>query len=696
MRRISRVTRFARTFRAMNRTSYKIYGIRKYTLTTPRSTNAIPFKFEESFLNRYRGKDPKFGFNGLGELVYRRTYSRLDHQTGKKEEWEDTIERVVKGSMDMYYTHMEKERLRPWNRVVVNNIAETMYDKIWKKKFLPPGRGLWAMGTDLVNKKKLYTALNNCAFVSTKDLSKDKSKPFIFVMNASMLGVGVGYDTKGADTLLIHSPSMVKTQHYQIPDTREGWVESTRLLLESYFNPDMLSVVFDYSLIRKAGEPLKTFGGTSAGSAPLKELHERIRTILNKRVGGRLTSRDIVDIMNVEGKCVVAGNVRRSSQMALGEPGDSDFLDLKNYAKNPERVDFGWCSNNSVIADSDTNYEEIAERINNNGEPGVFWLDNVRDYGRMNSIVDGKDHRAMGTNPCGEMSLESYEPCNLVEVPISKNDNLSEFLASIELAFLYAKIVTLGVPDADEWPESNKVISRNRRIGTSLSGIYEFYYKHGKDKTIEWFDKGYQLIQKLDRIYSKAFGVPESIKTTTVKPSGTVSQLIGCTPGIHAPIKGPHYIRRVQMSELDPLIENMLDAGYNVEPCVATPNAVVVEIPVENNSKMPTQDEVSVQEQFELAWMTQRYWSDNQVSCTITFGEDEFDRVAPLLRESRNKLKSISLLPKNNTSYQQMPYEGISPVRYTELTKDIKPIVWGNGGKDSVPEKYCSNDTCSV
>ena len=200
------------------------------------------FKLSENFINKYKRKKAPFGFNGLGELVYMRTYSSIK-EDGKNESWWETVQRVVEGTYSMQMNHIESHQLG-WNPWQAQKSAQEMYDRIFNMKFLPPGRGLWAMGTAITEEKGLY-ALNNCAFVSTKTIKDDYSKPFCFLMDASMLGVGVGFDTKGAGEIIVKGVDKNRETEYQIPDTREGWVESLRLLLESYFH-GQAEVKFDY------------------------------------------------------------------------------------------------------------------------------------------------------------------------------------------------------------------------------------------------------------------------------------------------------------------------------------------------------------------------------------------------------------------------------------------------------------------
>jgi len=242
-----------------------------------------PFRLSDNFVAKYKRKKAPFGFNGLGELVYQRTYSRLKDD-GKNEQWWETVRRVVEGTFNMQKRHIDAHGLG-WNAWKAQHSAQEMYERIFTMKFLPPGRGLWAMGTPITEDKGLFAALNNCAFVSTESLPSDFSKPFCFLMDASMLGVGVGFDTEGANSFVVRGPNDVrKTETMTIPDTREGWVDSLRLLLDSYAMGTG-RVEFDYSAIRPAGVPIKGFGGESSGPQPLIDLHGQIRSILDKEIG---------------------------------------------------------------------------------------------------------------------------------------------------------------------------------------------------------------------------------------------------------------------------------------------------------------------------------------------------------------------------------------------------------------------------
>jgi len=649
------------------------------------------FKLTDNFLDQYKRRQPPWGFGALSAVVFYRTYSRTK-PNGKKERWWEVCRRVTEGTYNLQKEHIDRYGLG-WNAQQAQRSAQEFYNRMFEMKFLPPGRGLWAMGSEIILERKLYAALNNCAFVSTADIKNDFANPFCFLMDMSMLGVGVGFDTQGSNLVILKTPS---TPHkvIQIEDSRSGWVQALRLLLESYRN-GTAKIEFDYSLIRPAGKPIKGFGGTSSGPEPLREGLECIREVCEKYVGKAVDSRFIVDVMNLIGRIVVSGNVRRSAEIALGEPDDETFLELKDYAKNPERSDFGWASNNSIVSrhSDGCDFVRLTSSIADNGEPGIFWIDNAKLYGRLGE--SRPDSRVVGCNPCGEQSLESYELCCLVETFPARHTTKDDYLRTLKYAYLYAKTVTLG---QTHWPETNRVLLRNRRIGCSVSGVQQFVASRSLSELKNWLDDGYTTIQQWDEVYSGWFCIPRSIKTTSVKPSGTVSLLAGATPGMHWP-ESRFYIRRVRLSKDSELLEGLRQAGYPVEPDLADKSAVVVEFPVDCGAGVRPVTDVSLWEQLEMAAFLQRYWADNQVSCTISFDpEREGKDIASALEHYQYRLKGISFLPRRpGGAYKQSPYEAIDEVDYRKRLGQLDPKVkFGVLHEEAEPERFCDGQSCRL
>ena len=672
--------------------------------------SSIPFSFRlsDDFVAGYRDKKAPFGYrdaggNSVGEITFLRTYSRKKDD-GTKETWAEVCERVTNGTYSLQKDYAKQQRL-PWSDAKAQASAKEFYDRLFELKWTPPGRGLWVMGTNIVNVQKNSAALQNCAFVSTMEMTKlNPAKPFAFLMEASMLGVGVGFDDLGADKdFTIYEPT--GEDLYLIPDTREGWQESTVALINSFLKEGQKSITFDYADIRPYGAAIETFGGTASGPEPLVLLHEVIRKMFAGRAGQKLTRTDIADIGNLIGRCVVSGNVRRSAELLIGRIDDEEFLNLKNAevfpdrnSYDPENPGWGWMSNNSVVAEVGTDFAPIVDGIIRNGEPGVLWMDVSRKYGRLIDPPNNKDHRIMGYNPCAEQSLESYEMCTLVETYLNRHDNLEDYKRTLKFAYLYAKTVTL-LPT--HWEETNAIMQRNRRIGTSMSGVANFADRIGLPTLRDWMDEGYNVIKRYDTVYSEWLGVRESIKTTTVKPSGTVSILAGESPGVHWTPGGKFFNRAIRFSNSDPMLPLFTLANYRIEPASESPDTTsVVFFPIKSLAERAERD-VTIFEKMSLAATAQRYWSDNSVSVTISFDpETEAKDVPTVLHMFDGQLKTVSFLPSGNFTYPQMPYTQITEEEYEAATKDLYPIdfagVYAGLAADAIGEAYCTTDACEI
>ena len=672
-------------------------------------SEVFSFRLSEEFVNKYNNAPAPFGFsdagsNSLGEITFIRTYSRMK-EDGTKERWHEVCRRVIEGMYSVQKNHAKDNRL-PWNDNKAQKSAQEAFQRMFELKWTPPGRGLWAFGTPMTMEKRNSASLQNCAMVSTRDIDRnDPGALFAWVMDALMLGIGVGFDTLGQDKQMsIYAPTE-PASIYEIPDTREGWVESVRLLINSFLRQNQPIQEFTYDLIRPLGAPIKGFGGVASGPAPLIDLHTRIRNVIGSRAGELLDSRAIVDLVNLIGTCVVSGNVRRSATLALGAAEDEGFINLKNPEVFPERNSYdsekpgwAWMSNNSISATVGTKYEDYVDLIADNGEPGFIWLDVAREYGRLKDAPDYKDSRIMGFNPCAEQPLESYELCTLVEVHLNRHESKEDFLKTLKFAYLYGKTVTL-MPT--HWQQTNGIMQRNRRIGTSLTGIASFADTSGLPALREWMDEGYQKIRHYDHKYSEWLCVRESVRVTTVKPSGSVSLLSGATPGVHWGPGGEFYLRAIRFGNTDPMMYLFKAAGYKIEDDVVSANTSVVYFPVASGHKR-SEKQVSLFEKIGLAATAQKYWSDNGVSVTLSFDKEEETKfIAPALNMYEGQLKAVSFLPMGNKTYLQQPYTEITREEYNSYVGTIGKIDWsaiydGKDNLDAESEKYCSTDACEI
>ena len=709
------------------------------------------FKLSDNFLEDYRYKDDNM--SELGRVVFKRTYARPVFRNGAEslESWFDCCKRVVEGTFNTQKKHC-KDLCLPWDDRKAQRTAQDMFSRMYDMKWLPPGRGLWVMGTSVIEEKG-GAALNNCGFCSTKDLATDFSGPFCFLMDMSMLGVGIGADTKGAGKVVIQEPKRTEDLVYTVEDSREGWVDAVKVVLDSYIGKCSLPS-FDFSEVRPAGEPLKGFGGIASGPTPLIELIDELQTILGKDVGSKITSTTIVDIFNCIGRCVVSGGIRRTAEIMFGDPNDTDFSELKNreelngwyqeqyelsqkisdnnksilrtsecedylfwkseldkfveaykddcllcsrYLKVTNSIDshpvskYRWASNNSILAYKGMDYSKYVDQIVNSGEPGFIWLENIREYSRMKDPRDNKDFRVMGCNPCGEQSLEDRELCCLVETFPEKHDDLTDYLKTLKVAYLYAKSVTL-IATHDE--RTNAVLMRNRRIGCSMSGVEQAKEKFGINMFRDFCEQGYHKIQHLDELYSEWLCVPRSRKTTSVKPSGTVSLLAGATAGVHYALS-EYYIKNLRVSENSPLVQACIDAGYRVEKAKVEPRTMIVSFPVKVENFSKSRNDVTIWEQFANAAFMQKYWSDNQVSITVTFKEEESSDILSCLQNYEDQLKSISLMKLDTTIYPQSPEVAITREEYEDMVANLKPIVFERAVHEYT-EKFCDGEACMI
>lgn len=677
---------------------------------------ADKFTLDEDFIEQYKNTSPDWG--RVGWVTFSRTYARY-LPDGNLESYYQTVRRVVEGAFSILKWHFNLSGQEHWSADEMKSLAEDMYDRIFNFKFTPSGRGFWVMGTEVLRHRG-GASLNNCAFVSTKDIDNDFSRPFTFLMDSSMLGVGVGIDTRGAGKIELQRP-VYESYDYVVDDSREGWVDLIKMVLESYVGRKRADNI-DYSKIRPQGEPLKIFGGTASGSAPLIELVEELDLLLEAEIGKPISSTCIGSIANLIGRCVVAGGIRRTAEMLLGFADDDDFVKLKDPTElnelfaqltsetDEERkneiqhkinrhpiVHHRWASNNTIYYNREDDMAMLADLNAKAINIGAFWLDNAQDFGRMKDEADFADGLALGTNPCGEQVLESFELCNLVESFPARHDSPEDYEDTLRLAFLYAKIVTL-IPTG--FKETNEVITRNRRIGVSQSGIITAIEKFGREVYLnDYCDRQYKALKLYDKELSARLKVNKSVRITSVKPSGTVSLLCGASSGIHYP-HARHYIRNIRMNVNSPILELCREAGYPIEEDLRAPNTFVVSFPIHEDVSVGKSD-VSAEQQFINARDLQAYWADNAVSITITFKEDEADQLEYLLTKYSPDLKAVSLLPHmDDLSMPQAPYIKIDEQKYYDILKGVK-ILNGNQTSDrqlkhEITDIYCDGDSCTV
>lgn len=624
-------------------------------------------------------------WSSVGYLTYKRTYSRRINEedvNSPTEEFVDTVERVVsatKEQLKVSWSPEEELRLREYLLSLKGSVA---------------GRFWWQLGTETVNRLGL-SSLQNCAFTVV-----DKPvEPFTWAMDLLMLGSGVGYNIQkeNVDKLPkvkkdFKAPTRVDHAgaDFIVPDSREGWVALLGKTLKAAFlahTSGKQTFTYSTQLIRSKGAPIKGFGGTASGPEDLVWGITEISKVLEKRKGKKIRPIDALDMMNIIGAVVVAGNVRRSAQIAIGDPDDVEYLLAKRW-------DLGnipsWraMSNNSVACDDVSElHEYFWDGYMGKGEPyGLINLGLSRSTGRLGEPWY-PDPEVMGYNPCAEQSLADKETCCLAEVFLPNIESAEELLDVCKLLYRINKH-SLALPCHQKGTEA--IVNKNMRMGIGVTGVLQ-----ATEEQKGWLDETYRALRVYDEEYSKQQGWPKSIKLTTCKPSGTLSLLPGVTPGIH-PAYARYMIRRIRISANHPLIEVCKQHGYDVEyqrnfDGSEDHSTMVVSFPFSYGEKAILASEMTAIDQLHAVKWLQSVWSDNSVSCTVYYRKEELPEIQEYLKANyKDGHKSLSFLLHSDHGFHQAPMEPITKEEYEALVARTKLIT----SIDSFDE-FDSGDECA-
>ena len=609
----------------------------------------------QDFINTYRNKTSPWGFGGLGEVVYLRTYSRPIEELGRNETWTETLVRAINGAGDI-------------GTPLTTSEAEKLFDHMFNLRCSLSGRALWQLGTPLV-KKFNATSLNNCYFTNI-----EKVEDFELLFEYLMLGGGVGFSVERSK---IHDLPKVKADvsitnersndaDIIVPDSRQGWKRLLHSVLKSYFDTGKS---FSYStiLIREFGAPLKTFGGTASGPGALIDGVNDICKVMQNREGKKLRSVDVLDICNIIGRIVVSGSSRRSAQIAIGDPDDVLFIRAKNWSTGTVPA---WRanSNNSIYADA---YEEIMQELwkgyDGSGEPyGFVNRKLARTYGRLGER--SVDNSIEGFNPCGEIGLSDGESCNLSTIFLPNIGSLEQLKEISTLLYKIQKQITrLDYP----YTKTNEIVKKNARLGQSVTGVLQV-----AEEKVAWLYETYKYLKEYDKTYSNEKGWPTSVRLTTVQPSGTLSLLPGVTPGIH-PGYARFYIRRVRFGASDPLVDACRKRGYKIQWDIGIDGRedhlrYVVDFPCESPEGAVLAAEMTAIEQLEWVKKMQTIWADNAVSVTVYYRKEELPTIQDWLSKNYDKsVKSVSFLLHSDHNFPLPPYEEITEEQYNKLVNKI-------------------------
>lgn len=644
--------------------------------------------FDRFYLNLtpHKLRQEPYKMSKFGEVLFYRTYSR--NINGRQEDWADCCIRVINGTISIIKDWYVKCHI-PFDENYWQHYGARMAISMYKFEWCPPGRGLWAMGTDYMYERGSM-CLYNCGFTVLSDEDK-LADDIAWAMDALMLGVGVGASIESwrmGQLKGINAPDAINETF--ISDDKEGWVESVRLLMQSYLMERVARPRFNYTLIRKRGLPIKGFGGISSGPEPLYKLHQAIAWFFNRYAfDDDYTATQLkADIFNSVARCVVAGNVRRSAEMLMAPIDNHTFRNLKDYSKYPCREIFGHHSNNTCTYyyDGDFNNLGLHAKLNTTlGDPGFA---NLRNFskGRLNGKQETRPDLACGLNPCGEITLEDKELCNVAERFMCHGP----YAKALEYVTTYCCAVSL-LPTHSY--ESNTVIMRNRRIGIGLCDVARAIKSVGLHTVIAEMRHGYDVVRRTARNFNAAAGVPEPIKVTTIKPGGTVPKLCNATPGCGQPTF-PHMNRLFTVAKNHPINEVLYKLPK--EECVYDNTAWVYSFPVSYGRDLRPATEVSLWEQAAMLVLMQREWSDNAVSNTLYF-DTKKEELEPVLSYIAPSCKSASFLPHTPEGiYEQMPETSISEEEYYNRVLTLPEFNWQDYRSDGDGKQYCDSDKCEI
>lgn len=591
-------------------------------------------------------------FDNLAAIVTKRTYAR-PMPNGFKEEWGDIAERAIAGNVRGHNVdEYEVNRLRYF---------------LGENKAGPAGRGLWFSGTD-AHKQLGGVALNNCWF-----LTADKWENFVLAQDLLMLGGGVGLSVEHRFTSNLPTVKTGVTITHKktndadfiVSDKREGWNQLLYRVLEAYF---VTGKGFSYSTIcvRGKDEPILGFGGKASGPQPLIEFIGKLCQILEARAGSHMRPIDAADVLCATGEMVVSGNVRRSAIIIIGDCFDGEYLRAKRWDLKPIPT-YRSCANYSVVCSNTEDLHPSFWKTYEHGESfGIVNRKNIQRFGRMG---ERKLDTALGVNPCAEATLESGEGCNLQEIFMPRLKGIEEFIEAGRLMHRWGKRVCL---ENYHHEAIDDVIKKNCRIGTGITGCLQSKLFNPDD-----LDRVYGEIQEENRHSSAEYGLPESIRTTLVKPSGTRSVGI-CTAGIH-PDFAPYWLRRVRIAANDSLIPLLRDANVPLERLkrfdgTFDPNTLVASFPQKSPKGCPTAQDFDTWQQLDTLIMAQKYWADQAVSVTVYYQREEIPKIKEWLDNNLSKIKTISFLARDDHGFDQAPLEAIDRSDYDKLVAKIDRV----------------------
>jgi ribonucleoside-triphosphate reductase len=600
------------------------------------------------------------------QFIHLSRYSRWMPQENRRETWEETVSR--------YFTFFESYLQKMHKYKLTDKLQNQLKDYILDLKIMPSMRCLMTAGEAL---EKENIAGYNCSYVAV-----DRPQAFDEILYILMNGTGVGFsvDRQSVNNL----PDVAEEFHPSdtkiiVADSKLGWAKAFKELLAMLYHGQVPK--WDLSKVRPAGAPLKTFGGRASGPEPLDDLFKFSVKVMRSAAGRKLTSLECHDIICKIAEVVVVGGVRRSALISLSNLSDDRMRAAKTgrwWETEPQRA----LANNSAIytetPDMGIFLKEWRSLYDSkSGERGIFnraaAVRVASENGRRKT--DGME---FGTNPCSEIILRSREFCNLSEVVVRAEDTMETLKEKVKLATILGTFQSTLVNFkyiAKEW---NKNCKEERLLGVSLTGIMECRFTNGKESGLE------ERLQELKQIavdtnkkYAKDIGINQSVATTCVKPSGTVSQLVDSASGIHTR-HNPFYIRTVRGDVKDPLTQLMIDVGFPYEEDYMNKHSIVFSFPQKADKDSVFRTDMSAIEQLAIWKIYQVNWCEHKPSVTISVKEDEWMSVGAWVYDNFDYMSGVSFLPHSDHIYKQAPYQDCTEKEYNDFVKKMpKDVDWG-------------------
>jgi ribonucleoside-diphosphate reductase alpha chain len=616
-------------------------------------------------------------------FIHASRYARWLPEEYRRETWKETVDR---------YTRFFK------NRFPDTFPTEDVNKAIHNLDVMPSMRCLMAAGPAL---ERDEIAGYNCSFVAI-----DSPKAFDEVMYVLMCGTGVGFSVERQFTNNL--PTIAEEFHetdttIRVKDSRIGWASAYRELISLLYSGRVPK--WDTSGIRPAGARLKTFGGRASGPKPLEDLFAFTVHTFKKAAGRKLNSLECHDIVCKVADIVIVGGVRRSALISLSNLTDDRMRNAKNGAWWESDVQRA-LANNSVAYTEKPDVGIFLKEWgtlydSKSGERGIFnrvaATKKASSNGRRD--VEGFEY---GTNPCGEIILRSKGLCNLSEVVIREGDTLADLKEKVRVATIigtFQSTLTNFRYLRSDWRKNQE---EERLLGVSMTGIMDHpVLSKPTDETIKWLTELREHAIKVNKEWSERLGIPQSAAITTVKPSGTVSQLVGCSSGIH-PAYSQYYIRTVRMDNKDPLTVFFKGAGVPNEPDVTKPSDITIfSFPQKGTESGVTRNETNAIEQLKLYSVYQKNWTEHNPSITVYYKDDEFLNIGAWIYNNFSDVSGVSLLPHSDHVYKQAPYQEITKEAYDAFVESFPVIDWGNLKEEEdtttgTQELSCTAGACEI